>query len=76
MRITDNDKLIRIALEYASIKRVFTCRMLFEHILRNDIKFKKSMDTRRIGYNLSSSPLFKKLYKKKNVQYYTLTEEV
>lgn len=72
--INDNDKFIRVALEFASKRGVFTSEMLYDYILNRDIKFHKSMTKRRIGFKLSTCDLFEKLYKKKNTNYYMIKE--
>ena len=74
--INDNDKFIRVALEYGERKGIFTTEMLYDYILHKKIKFKKTMTKRRIGFTLSNCGFFEKLGKKNNMNYYKVKENV
>lgn len=68
--ITDRMKFNRVALEYGDLKEIFTSEMLYDYILNHNIKFRKSMSKNRIGFNLATHPLFEKVGRKNNMNYY------
>lgn len=68
--VTDNMKFNRVALEYSDLKESFTSEMLYDYILNHNIKFRKSMSKNRIGFNLATNPLFEKVGRKNNMNYY------
>lgn len=72
MRNNDIDKLNRIVLSYAYEYDEFTVDMLFNYLHDNNIKFKKDMSRKRIGYHLSQNPNLS-IIRKGNVNYYRLS---
>lgn len=72
-RVKDEDKLLMLAKVYSiSRNEIFSAEMLFDFLLNNETKFRKDMNTKRIGHILSNSNLFKKNKRVSNVTYYEL----
>lgn len=67
--MNDRDKLLLVAGEYSKKKKVFTSAMLSSYILTQQIKFRKAMNSKRIGKILGESDKYDKI-KKDNIWYF------
>ena len=74
---SDTKKLIELGIEYSkNVQKEFTTDLLFGYIRENNIKFKKTMGKKRIGYLLAKSGLFDYSKDKYKVTYYIPKKEI
>lgn len=74
-RKSDNEKLDDILKEMVDNCGEFSSEMVYDYILNRDIKFKKDISTKKIGYYISTSGKFEK-FRNKNKNYYKVKEGV
>ena len=74
-RKSDNEKLDDILKEMVDNRGEFSSEMVYDYILNRDIKFKKDISTKKIGYYISTSGKFEK-FRNKNKNYYKVKEGV
>ena len=67
--MNDRDKLLMIAGRYAKKRKIFTSAMLSSYIVGRKIKFRKAMNSKRIGKMLSESGKYDKV-KKDSIWYF------
>ena len=59
MSNNDTEKLLKFAKEYGVHIDMFTSQMLWGYINSKNVKFKKDMNSKKIGHILSRHPDFK-----------------